>query len=98
MLKSKSEITYTSPLNYIGGKGDMIDFLRRNEPSHYSKFIDLFGGGFNVGINSDCDNIIYNDCNFKVRQMIEMFRDEDTFELIKFLKNRIKFYGLSKNG
>ena len=97
-LKSKSEITYTSPLNYIGGKGDMIDFLRRNEPSHYSKFIDLFGGGFNVGINSDCDNIIYNDCNFKVRQMIEMFRDEDTFELIKFLKNRIKFYGLSKNG
>jgi len=97
-LKNKSEVVYSSPLNYIGGKGDMINFLKRNEPKYYSKFIDLFGGGFNVGMNSTCANVIYNDCNFKVRQMIEMFRDEDVYEIIKYLKNKIKYYGLTKNG
>jgi len=97
-LKDKSEVVYSSPLNYMGGKAEMIPFLVSNEPKNYTKFIDLFGGGFNVGINSKCANLIYNDCNFKVKQLIEMFRDVDTFDLYKYLIQNIKKYGLSKNG
>jgi adenine-specific DNA-methyltransferase len=82
----------------MGGKYDMINFLKANEPKEYTKFIDLFGGGFNVGINSNCSNVIYNDCNFKVRQLIEMFRDLDTYDIYKFLVQNIKKYGLTKNG
>lgn len=97
-LKNKDDIIYSSPLNYMGGKADLIPFLKRNEPQNYIKFIDLFGGGFNVGINSKCTNIVYNDCNFKVKQLIEMFRDLDTFDLYKYLIQNIKKYGLTKNG
>jgi len=97
-LKNKKDVNFCSPLNYMGGKYDMIDFLKKHEPSNYSKFIDLFGGGFNVGINSKCSNLIYNDCNYKVKQLIEMFRDSDTFDLYKFIVQNIKKYNLSKNG
>lgn len=97
-LKNKDDIIYTSPLNYMGGKADLIPFLIKNEPHEYTKFIDLFGGGFNVGINSKCTNIIYNDCNFKVKQLIEMFRDLDTYQIYKYLMQNIKKYGLTKNG
>ena len=97
-LKDKNDINYSSPLNYMGGKYDMIHFLKENEPQHYTKFIDLFGGGFNVGVNSRCLNVIYNDCNFKVKQLIEMFRDVETSEIYKFLIQNIKKYGLTKNG
>lgn len=97
-LKSKDEVIYSSPLNYMGGKADMIPFLVKNEPESYTKFIDLFGGGFNVGINSKCTNIIYNDCNFKVKQLIEMFRDLDTYDIYKYLVQNIKKYNLTKNG
>lgn len=96
-LKEKKEVIYNSPLNYIGGKGQMISFLKKNEPADYKKYIDLFGGGFNAGINSSSESIVYNDCNFKVRQLIEMFKNEDAFELHKYLKNNIKKYNLSKN-
>ncbi len=96
-MKPKEEVSYASPLNYIGGKHNLIDFIKENEPKHYDKFIDLFGGGFNVGINSTCKNVIYNDINFKVKQLIQMFQKEDTFELYKFIMNTIRKYGLSKN-
>jgi adenine-specific DNA-methyltransferase len=82
----------------MGGKYNMIDFLKNHEPTNYTKFIDLFGGGFNVGINSKCTNIIYNDSNFKVKQLIEMFRDLDIYELYKYLLQNIKKYNLTKNG
>jgi adenine-specific DNA-methyltransferase len=97
-LKKKDEVIYYSPLNYMGGKAELIPFLVKNEPLNYTKFIDLFGGGFNVGINSRCSNIIYNDCNFKVKQLIEMFRDLDTYDIYKYLVQNIKKYDLTKNG
>jgi adenine-specific DNA-methyltransferase len=96
-LKKKEDVVYNSPLNYMGGKSKMISFLKDNEPKNYTKFIDLFGGGFNVGINSKCANVTYNDINFKVRQLIEMFKDVDTYELYQFILTSIKKFGLIKN-
>ena len=90
------EVNYSSPLNYIGGKADMISFLKANAPKKIERFIDIFGGGFNVGINFNAEQIIYNDCNFKVRELLEMFRNTETLDLYKFIIMMIKKYNLTK--
>lgn len=90
------EINYSSPLNYIGGKADMIDFIKENSPKNIERFIDIFGGGFNVGVNFNAEQIIYNDCNFKVKELLEMFRNMETIDLYKYLTNTIKKYKLEK--
>ncbi len=92
--KKDSEINYSSPLNYIGGKADMIDFFKKNAPKNIDRFVDLFGGGFNVGINFNCEQLIYNDCNFKVRELLETFKNEDTAEIYKYIEKMIKRYKL----
>lgn len=96
-LKDKELVEYNSPLNYIGGKGELVSFIKKNLPKNIDTFVDLFGGGFNVGINIKANRIIYNDCNFKVRELLEMFRDYDTIELYNFIEKNIKKYGLEKN-
>lgn len=90
------DINYASPLNYIGGKADMIDFIKKNAPKNIDRFIDIFGGGFNVGINFNAEQIIYNDCNFKVKELLEMFRNIETIDLYKYITNMIKKYKLEK--
>ena len=94
--KKDSDINYTSPLNYIGGKGDMISFLKKYAPKDINRFVDLFGGGFNVGINFECEQLIYNDCNFKVRELLEVLKNEDTLSIYKYLTRMIKKYKLEK--
>ena len=93
----KEKVYYNSPLNYIGNKYNLLPFIFDHMPSDYNKFIDIFGGGFNVGINSISTKVIYNDINFKVKELLEMFRDEDTYKLIKFIENTIKKNNLEKN-
>lgn len=93
---SDDEINYASPLNYIGGKADMIDFIKKNSPKKIDRFIDIFGGGFNVGINFNAEQIIYNDCNFKVKELLEMFRNIETIDLYKYITGMIKKYKLEK--
>ena len=53
-------------------------------------FIDVFGGGFNVGINSNAETIYYNDINFIVKDLIESFRTYDTYDFITYVKKFIE--------
>lgn len=89
-------VNYASPLNYIGGKADMVSFIKLNAPKKIDRFIDMFGGGFNVGINFDAEQIIYNDCNFKVKELLEMFRNYELIEIYKYITYMIKKYNLEK--
>ena len=50
-----------SPLNYTGGKYKILNSIFPYFPKEINTFIDLFGGGFNVGINANANKIIYND-------------------------------------
>ena len=59
-------------------------------------FVDVFGGGFNVGINSASNNIIYNDINFIVKQLIESFQKYDTYDYIIYAKKFIEKHQLEK--
>ena len=40
-----------SPLNYVGGKFKILDDVLPLFPEKVNTCIDLFGGGFNVGVN-----------------------------------------------
>lgn len=93
---SNDDVNYASPLNYIGGKADMINFIKKNSPKNIDRLIDIFGGGFNVGVNFNAEQIIYNDCNFKVKELLEMFRNTETIDLYKYITSMIKKYKLEK--
>jgi len=92
--KNDNEIVYESPLNYIGSKAKMASFIKLNAPAKYNSFIDVFGGGFNVGININTNRIIYNDINHFVSKLVASFKITDTYQYILYLKKIIKKFGL----
>ena len=50
-----------SPLNYTGGKFKLLPQILQHFPNNINKFVDLFCGGCNVGINVDANEHIFND-------------------------------------
>ena len=57
-------------------------------------FVDVFGGGFNVGANIHANKIIYNDINYMVKDLIESFFKYDTYDFILFVKKFIEKHNL----
>lgn len=95
-MKNSDDFIFESPLNYIGSKAKIVDCIIKNSPSKYSKFIDAFGGGFNVGINFNTKIVIYNDINHLVKQLIKSFKDYDTYQYLLYMRQTIKKFGLEK--
>ncbi len=90
-----------SPLNYTGGKFKLLSELIHRFPTDYDTFIDLFGGGFNVGVNASSKSIVYNDISEPTTRLIKLFYNYGTNDLINKIDDLIKKYGLSdsnKNG
>lgn len=91
--KNVIDINYESPLNYIGSKSKMISDLKpRIIPTN--KFVDVFGGGFNVGINMNSEQIIYNDINDRVVELVKSFYQYDTYDYITYIRKNIKKFNL----
>lgn len=89
------EAKYASPLNYQGGKYDLVDFIKNNLPNeNIQRFIDVFGGGYSVGANIEAEQIIYNDFNFIVARLLECFKNTDTAELVRYITRTVKRYKL----
>ncbi len=96
--KPINQVAYYCPLNYMGGKSPLIDFIKPQLHGR-AKFVDLMGGGFNVGINTaGFDQIVYNDINFAVAGILQIFKNEDTASLLTFIEKTIQKYGLTKCG
>ena len=95
-IEKKDEVFYASPLNFIGGKHDLIGFLKNYMPKNINVFYDLFGGGFNVGLNINANKIIYNDINFKVRELLEYITNADMKDFYKYISQLIAKLGLCK--
>ena len=85
-----------SPLNYIGGKTKLLNQILPLFPSKTNKFIDLFAGGCNVGVNVNADKVYFNDNLTYLIEMYQYFQEFDTSELIIRVEDRIKNYQLSK--
>ena len=92
--KPAEEVEYYCPLNYMGGKTNVIEKIRPYLTGK-TKFLDLMGGGFNVGVNAnDFEEVRYNDINFIVIGLLQMFRDIPTVDILKHIDKTIKKYGL----
>ena len=67
-MKFKKEELIKSPLNYVGGKYKLLPQILPLFPDNINTFVDLFGGGFNVGINVKANKIIYIWIKLRLRQ------------------------------
>ncbi|MBO5145440.1 MAG: DNA adenine methylase [Lachnospiraceae bacterium] len=84
-----------SPLNYTGGKYKILAPLFEIFPEHVRIFVDLFAGGFNVGINANADKIICNDQIHYLLDLYRTFQGMPTNELINEINERIDYFDLS---
>lgn len=87
-----------SPLNYVGGKYKLLGQILPLFPVdvEVGTFVDLFGGGFNVGCNVSARNYIYNDKCRQVSLLLKYIHDNDTEKLLKEVDFFINTYQLSK--
>lgn len=85
-----------SPLNYIGGKYKLLNQILPYFPKKINKFVDLFAGGFNIGINVNANKIYANDINDYVIEILETLKNNSTDFIINHIENRIREFGLSK--
>lgn len=98
---NKSKLFVKSPLNYTGGKFKLLDQLISKFPKKIDVFVDLFGGGFNVGANIKAKKIIYNDIQKPIKRLIELLYRNNPIAIIDEVENIISTYSLSdsqKNG
>ena len=91
-----NELYIKSPLNYIGGKYKILNQIIPKFPKKINTFVDLFGGGFNVGINVDAETVIYNDVIEPLCELINYFSYNEADEVIKKLEDNIKNNSLDK--
>lgn len=85
-----------SPLNYIGGKHKLLNQIVPLLPTNINKFVDLFVGGFNVGVNINARKIYANDINNYVIEILKTFKEEDTNKILSHIESRIEEFQLSK--
>lgn len=95
-IQKKRTPIYISPLNYIGGKYEIIPLIQDNAPKNIHTFYDLFGGGATVSINAQSEDIIYNDLNFIVKDLLLKIKENDIGATIRYINKTIKKYGLAK--
>lgn len=84
-----------SPLNYVGGKYKLLDQIIPLFPNDIKTFVDVFGGGFNVGINIDCDNVIYNEIDKNVFDIINGILNSNS-NILNDFDQIISEYNLNK--
>ena len=91
-----NEIYIKSPLNYVGGKYKILNQIIPKFPKKINTFVDLFGGGFNVGINVDADIIVYNDVIEPLCELMNYFSITNTVDVVKQLEDNIAMNKLDK--
>ena len=84
-----------SPLNYIGGKYKILSPIFEVFPEKIDTFVDLFAGGFNVGINVDANRIICNDQITYLIELYEYLESTPVEEVLSAIKERIDEYNLT---
>lgn len=90
-----------SALNYTGGKYKLLPQILPLFPQDADRVVDLFCGGCNVGINVNCNKVLFNDNNKYLMGLLETFRRMDKGEVFRWIYKTIDKYGLSlvsKNG
>ena len=84
-----------SPLNYTGGKYKLLPQILPLFPQDINSFVDVFCGGGNVGVNINCQQVIFNDIDKNVIGLLKLFKNVPINKLICDIMNIINEYGLS---
>lgn len=92
---NKSKIV-KSPLNYTGGKYQILKQILPLFPDNIDNFIDLFAGGCNVGINVKAKKLYFNDNLTFLIEMFKVFRQQSLEATLKHIEARIKEFKLSQ--
>lgn len=85
-----------SPLNYVGGKYKLLNQIIPLIPNKINTFVDLFGGGFNVGINVNADKIIYNDNCIQTVDLLHNFQLNEPEVIHSKVIEMINMYNLNR--
>jgi adenine-specific DNA-methyltransferase len=96
LIEKSQKPLFNSPLNYIGGKFNLLDEILPVFPEKINTFYDLFGGGGSISINATAKKVIYNDINFNVQRLLKYIADSNSAEMIVYIKKIIKKYQLDK--
>lgn len=81
----------------MGGKYKLLKEILPLFPENIHTFVDLFGGGFNVGVNVKCNNVIYNDSCSQVVDLLKHFYEEEYEYIHERIINIITHYELSRS-
>ena len=84
-----------SPLNYTGGKYKLLPQIIPLFPDNIETFVDLFGGGFNVGVNVKCKRVIYNDSYSQIVDLMKHFYKNNYEYIHQRIIKTIERYDLS---
>lgn len=95
ITKNKKNFYIPSPLNYVGGKYQLLPQVIPLFPKNINKFIDLFCGGCSVGLNIECHKLILNDYDPNLIGIINSFIKFSVSEVFEYLYKQINKYGLS---
>ena len=95
-MKKARKTKYVSPLNYIGGKYDVLDFMLPQFPRNIRTFYDLFGGGSTVSLNVSANRHVYNDINYFVVDLLKNLKEQDFQSIYKYIEKTIKDLNLTK--
>ncbi len=87
---------YKSPLNYTGGKYKLLDKIIPHFPENIDIFLDLFGGGFNVGANVKANTIWYNEVSTPVAELMNYLYNRPLDEILAIIDEYIDKYNLTK--
>lgn len=84
------------PFNYMGSKFKLLPQIYNLFPESEIIF-DVFGGSGCVGINSQFNNVVYNDALLQLTEMLKYFKENDSKDIICEIENIINLYKLSKS-
>lgn len=84
-----------SPINYAGGKYRLLKKIIPLFPKNIDTFVDLFGGAFNVGINVEANNIVYNDIIHYLSDIYKWWKTTDLQDINNYIDETIEKNELS---
>lgn len=85
-----------SPLNYTGGKYKLLPQILPLFPKDVNTFVDLFCGGGNIGINAECNKVLFNDSAECVIKLFESWKESPSQSIVKSITKLIRKFKLSE--
>lgn len=83
-------------INFTGGKKWFMEEFLASIPSEINTFVDVFGGGFTVGVNVTANAIIYNEKMNELSDLIENLSKNTVEFNFNKVQDTITEFGLTK--